>query len=516
VPELGAFERGEHMQISTYIEKSLTSELSGNIIDLCPVGALTSKPYEFKARTWELRKTESIDVLDAVGSNIRVDSKGSEVMRILPRLNEEINEEWIGDKTRFAYDGLKYQRLDSPMVKFTSILEDASWEQAFAAIKERIAKVKPDDIGAIAGDLVDVESMLMMKEMLNKIGSYNHDCRQDGSLLGNIDRSLYIFNTTIAGVAQADSCLIFGANPRIEATILNARIGREVRNNNMQAALIGNKIDLTYNYKHLGNNPWLLKQLAEDENPYCKNLKESRYPMLILGADVMASKDFEATIYYAKLLCKKYNFVREDWNGYNVLQRAASRVGGLDIGFIPAPSSKSTTNLLQTCKIIFLMGADEIDIDSIAHNAFVVYIGHHGDKAAARADVILPGAAYTEKNATYVNLEGRVQHTHMAVHPHNMAQEDWIVMKQLATAIGIDLPYNNLADVRRKMALTSEVFTNTGELRKENFNLAEGKKQSFINDTLPRYIDNYYRSDSISRNSKTMARCTSIIKEQAQ
>lgn len=509
-PELGTMERGEHMQIGTYIEKSLTSELSGNIIDLCPVGALTSKPYEFKARSWELRKTESIDVLDAVGSNIRIDSKGREVMRILPRLNEEINEEWIGDKARFAYDGLKYQRLDTPMVKRNGLLQDSSWEEAFLIIKEKISYSHPKEISAIAGDLVDVESMLVMKEMLNALGSTNHDCRQDGSLISNNHRALYTFNTGIANIPQADLCLIFGCNPRTEATILNAKIGSSVRNGTMEVALIGNKADLSYQYKHLGTTPWLLKQLAEGEHPYCSQLYKAKKPMLILGADSLIGEDHEATTYYAKMLSKRYNFVQADWNGYNVMQRAASRVGGLDIGFIPDAYGLNTKQILTHSKIIFLMGADELDLSSITPNTLVVYIGHHGDRAAARADVILPGAAYTEKDATYVNLEGRVQRTHLAVFPPHLAQEDWKLILQMSIALGLNLPYTNLQSIRNKMSQASEVFRQN-TLITTPFPTQEGKKKDFSSDTFVNYINNYYMTDPISRNSRTMAECTAII-----
>lgn len=505
-PELGALERGESMQIGTYIEASLTSELSGNIIDLCPVGALTSKPYEFKARSWELKKTESIDVLDAVGSNIRIDSKGREVMRILPRLNEEINEEWISDKARFSYDGLKYQRLDRPMVKQKGMLYDASWEKAFAAIAEKIKTTPPSQIGAIAGDLTDVESMFVMKEILSKIGSHNYDCRQDGSLLSNEHRSLYIFNTGISQIQESDFCLIFGSNPRIEAPILNAKIGYAVRKGSMDVALIGNKADLTYDYKHLGNNPWILKQLADGDHPYCSMLKSTKKPMIILGSDAMASSDYEASIYYAKSLSMQYGFVTEAWNGYNVLQRASSRVGGLDIGFIPTKGGLHTNAILSHCSVIFLMGADEVDISSIPQSAFVVYIGHHGDKGASRADVILPAAAYTEKDATYVNLEGKVQYTKRAVFPPNMAQEDWKLLTDLSKALGFDLGYKTLSSLRKRIAQMYTIFSDQN--KNDIFPYDLGKKKDFSKDYINTHIKNYYLTDPITRNSPTMAKCT--------
>lgn len=505
-PELGALERGESMQIGTYIEASLTSELSGNIIDLCPVGALTSKPYEFKARSWELKKTESIDVLDAVGSNIRIDSKGREVMRILPRLNEEINEEWISDKARFSYDGLKYQRLDRPMVKQNGILQDASWEKSFAAIAEKIKVTTPSQIGAIAGDLTDVESMFVMKELLSKIGSHNYDCRQDGSLLSNEHRSLYIFNTGISNIQESDFCLIFGSNPRLEAPILNAKIGYAARKGLMDVALIGNKADLTYEYKHLGNNPWILKQLSDGDHPYCSRLKSTKKPMIIIGADAMASSDYEASIYYAKSLSMQYGFVTEEWNGYNILQRAASRVGGLDIGFIPSKGGLHTNAILSNCSVIFLMGADEVDISLIPQSTFVIYIGHHGDKGASRADVILPAAAYTEKDATYVNLEGKVQYTKRAVFPPNMAQEDWKLITELSKALGLDLGYNTITSLRKRIKQAYPVFI--GDNKNNTFPGDLGKKKDFSKDYFHSYIKNYYLTDPITRTSPTMAKCS--------
>ena len=509
--ELGAVNRGEDMAISTYIEKSVTSELSGNIIDLCPVGALTSKPYAFKARSWELKPTESIDVLDAVGSNIRIDSKGREVMRILPRLHEDINEEWISDRTRFAYDGLKYQRLDVPMVKEAGKLKEASWQTAYKKIHEKIKHVEAKKVGAIAGDLTDVESMLLMKELLNKIGSVNYDCRQDGSLLDNSERALYIFNTTIAGIEKADFCLIVGSNPRHEAAILNARIHKAQLHNHLKAALIGQKVDLTYKYKHLGENPWILKQLSEGQHPFCKELGAYTHPLLIIGAGALARNDFEATLYYARKLALRYGFVKEGWNGFNILQKAASRVGGLDIGFIPGKNGLTTNQMLEEAEVLFIMGADEIDISKINKKAFVVYIGHHGDKIAPRADVILPAAAYTEKDATYVNLEGRVQRTKLAVYPPNMAKADWVIINELSQVMGHNLGFRTQEDVWAKMGQVNRVFKTLDQVASEPFPNELGKMKEFSSDFYENPIANYYMTDPISRNSKTMAQCSRVM-----
>lgn len=511
--ELGAVNRGEDMEITTYIEKSITSELSGNIIDLCPVGALTSKPYAFKARSWELAKTESIDVLDAVGSNIRIDTRGNEVMRILPRLNEEINEEWISDKTRFAYDGLKYQRLDVPMVRNEQgKLKESSWDDAYQLLAETIKASDPSKVGAIAGDLTDVETMMVMKQYLLKIGSGNYDCRQDGSKLDNAERALYIFNTTIAGIEQADFALLIGCNPRHEAAILNARIRKAQVQSKMKVALIGEKIDLNYDYKHLGENPWLLKQIAEGLNPYCETLKQYKKPMLIIGSGVTARDDCEATIYYAKKLALNFGFVKEDWNGFNMLQRSASRVGGLDIGFIPDQSGLNTNAMLApNMKVLFLMGADEVDLSNLSPDTFVVYIGHHGDKSAYRANVILPAAAYTEKSATYVNLEGRAQQTERAAFPPNEAREDWKIICELAQATGNNLGYNSLAEVRKQMAKVNKVFAQMDVIRAEAFPKELGKMKDFTSDFYHNPIKNFYMTDSISRSSRTMAECSKSI-----
>lgn len=505
--ELGAVNRGEDMEITTYVEKSIASELSGNIIDLCPVGALTSKPYAFKARSWELTNVESIDVLDAVGSAIRVDTFGREVMRILPRLHEEINEEWISDKTRFAYDGLKYQRLDVPMKKVGGKLTPTSWDDAYKTIADKLAKSSSEKIGAIAGDMTDVESMFAMKEMLNALGSYSHDCRQDGSKLSNAERGLYIFNTTIEGIEKADFCLIVGSNPRHEAAILNARIRKAQLNSGMEVAVIGENIDLNYEYKHLGNNPWLLKQLTEGSHPFCKQLAQYKNPIIIIGSGVMARDDYDATIYHAKKLAVKYGFLRADWNGFNVLQRAASRVGGLDIGFIPGGKSLSTTEMLEEdMDVLFLMGADEVKVSS--KKTFIIYIGSHGDKGAQQADVILPSAAYTEKSATYVNLEGRVQRTKLAVFAPNEAKEDWLIIKELSWKAGVQLDYKSVADIRVKMAAENAIFANLDVVTKHTISQEVGKMKDFSSDSYENPIQNFYMTDPISRASRTMAECT--------
>ena len=517
--ELGAIDRGEGMEISTFIEKSITSELSGNIIDLCPVGALTSKPYSFKARPWELTKTESIDVHDAVGSNIRIDSRGSEVMRVLPRIHEDINEEWISDKTRFACDGLKYQRLDTPMIKKNGKLQEVSWQEAYTYITDLIKKASPDKIGAIAGDMVDVETMFTARILLEQLGSTNYDCRQDkvGNGVSDIEsRAEYIFNTTIAGIEQADFCLIIDSNPKHEAPMLNARIRKAVVRNGLKVALIGQKVDLHYDYKYLGNSPWLIKQIADNSHPFCEVLGSFKNPMLIIGSGAMCREDAKAVTYYAKKLGFKFGFIREEegedgWNGYNILQRAASRVGGLDIGFLPTTSSggKTVNQMLnEPMDVLMLLGADEVDLTKAASrdSTKIIYLGHHGDKSARFADVILPAPAYTEKDGTFVNLEGRVQHAKMAIPPLGQAKPEWETFSMLGQLLGLALP-SSLAEVREAMAQMNPVFSQNCAGPNGIINPDLGRSYDFILDDLQNPIENFYMTDSISRNSPTMAKC---------
>src|SRR5260221_129221 len=421
VEELGATGRGENMEIGTYIEKALTSELSGNMIDLCPVGALTSKPYAFISRPWELRKTETIDVLDAVGGNIRVDARGPQVMRVLPRLNEEINEEWISDKGRFAVAGLGHKRRDGPYLRRDGKLVEASWGEAFAVIGERFGKLPATKIAALAGDLADVESMLALKELMAGLGSTNLDCRQDGAKLDPSCRAGYLFNTTIAGIEQADACLLIGTNPRWEAALVNARLRKRHLMGGFKVAAIGPALDLTFKVEPLGAGPELVDDLADGRHGWAEVLKAAKKPMLILGMGALARPDGAQILASARRLAAETNMVQEDWNGFNVLHSAAARVGGLDIGFVPASGGRDRDAILAGCatgeiEAVYLLGADEIDMSRLGH-AFVVYQGHHGDAGAPRADVVLPGAAYTGKDAIYINTRGRVQAARCAGFP---------------------------------------------------------------------------------------------------
>jgi NADH-quinone oxidoreductase subunit G len=503
VPELGATGRGEDMEITTYLEKALTSELSGNVVDLCPVGALTSKPYAYAARPWELRKTESIDVMDAVGTNVRVDSRGREVMRVLPRINEDVNEEWLADKSRHACDGLRYQRLDRPYVRVGGKLQPATWSEAFDAISGQLMGMPGDKIAAIAGDLADVEAMYALKELLRALGSPHTDCRQDGAALDPSVRASYLFNTTIAGIEQADALLIVGANPRKEAPVLNARIRKRYLRGNFPIGVIGDALDLTYPYHHVGTTPDLLAG--------CKPPPHAKAPMLILGMAALTRPDGAAILGLARRVAEQTGAVSDGWNGFNVLHTAAGRVGGLDVGFVPGPGGRDTRAILEGAsrgeiEVVFLLGADEIDTGKLG-KAFVVYQGHHGDRGAHRADVVLPAAAYTEKDATYVNTEGRVQRALRAVFPPGDAREDWTIVRALSEALHKTLPFDSLAQLRARLVAAHPVFADVDTVRKAEWK-PFGTDGAVSATPFVYLVRNYYMTDPISRNSRTMARCT--------
>ena len=514
VEELGATARGEHMEVGTYVEKALSSELSGNIIDLCPVGALTSKPYAFVARPWELRKTESIDALDALGAAIRVDARGSEVLRVLPRVNEAVNEEWLSDKSRFAIDGLRRQRLDRPYVRRDGKLQPASWAEAFAAIAARVQQAAPQRMAAIVGDLACVESVLALKDLMTSLGVTNLDCRQDGAALDPACRAAYLFNSTIAGIDQADAILLVGANPRWEAAVLNARIRKRWLTGGLKIALIGQQVDLTYRYDYLGAGPQTLQDLAAGRVAFAETLKAAKKPMLIVGQGALARDDGAAVLALARDIAERFNLVREDWNGFNVLHHAAGRVGALDVGFVPGAGGRDVNAILDGAAkgeidFVYLLGADEIDMARLG-GAFVVYQGHHGDAGATRADVILPGAAYTEKNATYVNTEGRPQHTRLAVFPPGEAREDWKVVRALSDALGRKLPYDTLAQLRRRMAEANPAFAAPGRITRAAWG-AFGVSGALSSRAFANPIGNFYMTDPISRASETMAECTATF-----
>jgi NADH-quinone oxidoreductase subunit G len=511
VAELGATARGESMQVGTYIEKALSSELSGNIIDLCPVGALTSKPYAYTARPWELRKTDSIDVLDAVGANIRIDARGAEVLRILPRLNDDVNEEWLGDKSRFSVDGLKRRRLDRPWLRENGKLRAVSWEEAFAAIAAKVKGTAPERIGAIAGDLCDVESMLALKEFFTALGSKNLDCRQDGAVFDASKRPFYLFNTTIAGIEEADALLIIGSNPRHEAPVLNARIRKRWLTGGLNVALIGQSHELTYGFDHLGAGPEAISALLDGSHAFADVLKAAKHPMVILGAGALARPDGAAIHAAAWKLAAQFNMLTADWHGFNVLHHAAARVGALDIGFLPGAGGKSTAQMLGGgTEILWLLGADELDTKAIGADTFVIYQGHTGDAGAARADLILPGAAYTEKDGTYVNTEGRVQQAQLALKPPGDAREDWRIIRALSAYLGHALPYDTLPELRDHLARTYPPFARIGEARRlaaTDPAAPAGDVSVLGRDALVPVLANYYQTDPISRASPTMAAC---------
>ena len=511
VETLGATGRGEHMEVGTYVEKTINSELSGNLIDICPVGALTSKPYAFTARPWELNKTDSIDVLDAVGTNTRIDVRGREVLRILPRLNEDVNEEWMADKGRFAVDGLKRQRLDRPYVRVNGKLQAASWQQAFDAIAARVKGLAGSKIAAIAGDLCDAESMFALKELMAGLGSGNLDCRQDGGALDPKARASYLFNSTIAGIDKADVILLVGTNPRWEAPVINARIRKRYLKGGFKAAAIGPKFDLTYPVEYLGTGADTLAKLAGGGHAFADVLKNAKAPMLILGQGALARGDGAAVLALARKLADSCNLVRDGWNGFNVLHTAAARVGGLELGFVPQAGGRDLAGILDGAgkgeiEVVFLLGADEIDTARLG-KAFVVYQGHHGDRGAHRADVVLPGAAYTEKDGTYMNTEGRAQLAMLAAFPPGEAREDWAILRALSEVLGKALRYDTLAQLRSKLYQHNPRFQRLNVVEPASWQDFGTAGSTGANPFLPP-IANYYMTDVISRASETMAKCT--------
>ncbi|MEH6495451.1 MAG: NADH-quinone oxidoreductase subunit NuoG [Pseudomonas marincola] len=514
IDELGAINRGEHMEIVTYLEGALNSELSGNIIDLCPVGALTSKPYAFTARPWELKKTESIDVLDAVGANIRIDSKGQEVMRVLPRLNEDVNEEWLSDRSRFSYDGLKRQRLDTPYVRKDGKLQAVGWTEALDVVAAKLTGTDASKIGAIAGDLACSESMKALKDLMDALDVTNVDCRQDGAKLDASNRASYLFNTTISGIEDADALLIVGANPRLEATLINARIRKRWKKDNFPIALIGEELDLTYKHYYLGAGTDTLSEVAAGKHSFAKTLKAAERPMIIIGQGALTRADGAAILALAKKIADDTGMISEGWNGFNVLHTAAARVAGLDLGLVPAEGGKDVAGMLDAAasgdlEVMYLLGADEIDTSKL-EKTFVIYQGSHGEAGAHVADVILPGVTYTEKDALWVNTEGRVQEGNRAVFAPGDAREDWTILRALSEKAGKTLPYDNILQLREKMIEVAPHFAEVDDVVAASWGdfgtAGDVEATAFINPIRDNYMTNV-----ISRASGIMAECSTAF-----
>ncbi|WP_075655570.1 NADH-quinone oxidoreductase subunit NuoG [Pseudochrobactrum sp. B5] len=515
ISELGLTGRGEDAEITTYLERAMTSELQGNVIDLCPVGALTSKPYEFQARPWELNKTESIDVMDALGSNIRVDTRGREVMRIMPRLNEQVNEEWISDKTRFIWDGLRTQRLDRPYVRVNGRLQAASWSEAFAAVKAAVAKTSAAKIGAIAGDLANVEELYALKSLMTKLGSVNIDARQDGVALDpKFGRASYIFNPTIEGIEQADAILIVGSNPRFEASVLNARILKRQRQGGLQIGLIGEQADLRYAYNYLGAGSDTLAQVASGKDKFFDVLKNAQRPLILIGQGALTGETGEAVLAQAAALANAVGAVSEEWNGFAVLHTAAARVGALDLGFVPGEGGAKAADMVGQMDVLFLAGADELDLSNKG-SSFVVYIGTHGDAGAHAADVILPGSTYTEKSGTYVNTEGRVQLANRAGFAPGEAKEDWAILRALSDVLGAKLPFDSLAQLRAALyadyphmaQIDAVAAGQVADIAALGAKAAPVKGVAFVSP-----VTDFYLTNPIARASAVMAECSALAK----
>jgi NADH-quinone oxidoreductase subunit G len=514
VEELGATGRGEQMEITTYVQHALTTELAGNLVDICPVGALTSKPYAYEARPWEMHKTESVDVFDGLGASIRVDVRGNVVMRVLPRLNDDVNEEWISDKTRHAIDGLRYQRLDRPYVRKGGKLVEATWAEAFGVIGDKLKDMDGKKIAAIVGDQCDAESMVALKDLMAALGSPNVDCRQDGSKLQAGARGGYIFNAGIRGIDQADAILLVGSNPRLESPVLNARIRKRYLSGKCVIAAIGTPVDVTYPVEHLGAGAATLRDVTEGKGSFAEKWKSAKNPLVIVGPGALSREDGAAVLAMASSLAT----VRDDWNGFAVLHTAASRVGGLDLGLVPGEGGRDVAGILagaqgKEIEAVFLLAADEIDTSKLG-KAFVIYQGHHGDAGAHRADVILPGAAYTEKPGTYVNTEGRVQLGQRAAYPPGDAREDWAILRALSERLGKTLPYDSLDQVRARLIAVNRVFAALDQQAAGAWG-EFGKAGDVTDAPFETPIKNFYMTDPISRASRTMAECMASRQQMA-
>ena len=525
VEELGLIGRGEDAEITTYLEKGILSEMSANVVDLCPVGALTHRPWAHNARPWELKSTESIDVMDAVGSAIRIDARGRDVMRILPRNNDHVNEEWISDKTRHVADGLRTQRLDTPYVRVKGTLMPVGWDEALAAVSAKLSTARPERIGAIAGDLAGAEEMFALKDLMDRLGAKNIDCRQDGAKLDPaLGRASYVFNTTIDGIEAADCILLAGTNPRLEAAVLNARILKRHKQGGLRVGLIGERVPLTYPYEYLGAGPETLSALANGSNGFAAHLALAKRPMVIVGAGAFARPDGAAIL---ALAARVANAALEGadagWPPFNILHAAASRAAGLDLSLVPGNGGMDVAQMCAASAkgaldVLFLLGADEIAFDKLGSGTFVIYQGSHGDAGAHRADVIFPAAAYTEKSATYVNTEGRAQMTARAAAPPGLAKEDWTILRALSGLVGQTLPYDDLAALRSAMYKVAPQLARLGAIGGAgNAGFAglagfagQVTAAAFINP-----IRDYYLTNPVARASSVMAEMSALKKNSA-
>jgi len=515
VPEIGAIGRGENMEITTYLEQSMTSELSANVIDLCPVGALTSKPYAFEARPWELKKTESIDVMDAVGSNIRVDTYGWEVKRILPRLNNEINEEWISDKTRYACDGLLKQRLDVPYIKEGNKLVKSNWDDAIALISNKIKSIKPEQIAGHVGDMTSIETIFSFKNLLKKIGSDNYDFREKRTYIDPTDKTNYIFNSSIQGIEESDLILLIGTNPRHEATIVNARIRKAFIKNKTPVYSIGNPGDLTYDYVSLGDNVNDIKNIFEGKSEINKKLKNVKKPIFIIGESVLELKNSKYILEKTKEFLIENNLTNETWNALNILTQNASTVGAIDLGFYNIDKNNNFTFFdklnNKKFKLLYLVGSDNFEIKK--NDEFIVYQGSHGDKNASFADVILPSPTYTEQNGLFENLEGRIQECNKASYPTNEALEDWKIFNLISRSLNGSSLFSDFLSIRKLALQEIPNFSEIDLLPKKKKPIKENKSLEASSEKINIKNIDYYYSNSIARSSKTMSDCRNVFND---
>jgi NADH-quinone oxidoreductase subunit G len=502
VPELGAIGRGEDMQITTYLEQSIKSELSGNVIDLCPVGALTSKPYVFEARPWELKKTETIDVMDAVGSNIRVDTYDWEVKRVLPIINEDINEEWISDKTRYACDGLLNQRLDVPYIKYNNKFEKASWEEVYKIIKSKIENSNKDNICGFVGDLVNMETSFIFKEFFDRtIGNNNYESRSSQSFIDSSIRENYLFNSSINGIEESDLILLVGTNPRFEATIVNARIRKAYLNNNTEIISLNDVGDLTYTYKSLDGSTQTLKDIIDNKNDVSKKILDAKKPMVILGDSFLNIKSASVLFYSLKEFLFKNNKYTDQWNPLNILATDAATVGNLDLDIINDNDDLINDLNQNKFEVVYLLGQDNLNFNK--KNEFIIYQGSHGDKGAEIADIILPSAAYTEQSGHYTNLEGRIQKAYKASYPPGEAKEDWQIINELAEMMNNRKLFNDKDEIESSMFN----YLNLKKEKQKSSQINKQKQDSFENEVLKITSKEYYFSNVIARSSKTMLDC---------